>query len=89
MAEMESIRNSVSAGNASYRGVVMIGTTPTVSEIVTVPLVRKIQQAHPHLRVLSAFSGHLIDWLQRGELDVAVSYNPQPLKSLRIVPIVC
>jgi DNA-binding transcriptional LysR family regulator len=65
MAEMESIRNSVSAGNVSYRGVVMIGTTPTVSEIVTVPLVRNFQQADPHLRfrLLSAFSGHLIDWL--------------------------
>jgi DNA-binding transcriptional LysR family regulator len=89
MSEMESIRNSVSAGNSSYRGVVMVGTTPTVSEIVTVPLVRKIQEAHPELKVrlLSAFSGHLIDWIQRGELDIAVSYNPQPLKSLRIVPI--
>lgn len=89
MAELDSIRSSVSSGHSSYRGTVMIGTTPTVSEIVTVPLVRKIQEAHPQLKVrlLSGFSGHLIDWVQRGELDIAVSYNPKPLKSLRIVPI--
>jgi DNA-binding transcriptional LysR family regulator len=89
MAEMDDIRQTASSGHSSYKGTVMIGTTPTVSEIVSVPLVRRITESHPKLgiRLLSAFSGHLLDWLQRGELDVAVTYNPQPLKSLRIVPV--
>ena len=67
----------------------MIGTTPTVAEIVTVPLVRRIKEAHPQLciRFSSAYSGHLMDWLQRGELELAVSYDPQPLRSLRILPV--
>src|SRR5262245_36071786 len=87
MAEMDEIRQTASSGHSSYKGMVMIGTTPTVSEIVSVPLVRRIKESHPLLgvRLLSAFSGHLLDWVQRGELDVAVTYNPQPLKSLRIV----
>lgn len=89
MEEMESIRSSVAGGRSSFRGTVTIGTTPTVAEIVTVPLVRKIRDAHPHLaiRLSSAFSGYLLDWLQRGELDLAISYDPQPLHSLRIVPV--
>lgn len=89
MAELDAIRNSVSSGRAAYKGTVAIGMTPTVAEIMTVPLVRKVKEYHPALglRVMSAFSGHLLDWLQRGELEIAISYNPQPVKTLRIEPI--
>lgn len=89
MDELESIRSVVAGGRSSYRGTVVIGTTPTVAEIITVPLVRKIKLIHPHLsvRFSSAFSGYLLDWLQRGELELAMSYDPQPLHTLRIVPV--
>jgi len=89
MEEMESIRSSVVGGRSSFRGTVVIGTTPTVAQIVTVPLVRKIREAHPNLavRFSSAFSGYLLDWVQRGELELAISYDPQPLHTLRIVPV--
>jgi len=89
LEEMESIRTTATGGRSSYRGSVTIGTTPTVAEIVTVPLVRKIRDGHPHLavRFSSAFSGYLLDWLQRGDLDLAFSYDPQPLHTLRIQPV--
>lgn len=87
--EMEAIRLAAGVDKAILRGTVAIGTTPTVAEIVTVPLVSRIRQAHPHLgiRFSSAFSGYLLDWLQRGELELAVSYDPQPLRSVKIVPV--
>ena len=89
LEELESIRATTAGGRSSYRGSVTIGTTPTVAEIVTVPLVRKVRDDHPHLvvRFSSAFSGYLLDWLQRGELDMAFSYDPQPLHTLRIQPV--
>ena len=89
MTEMESIRNTAANRGSPFHGTVTIGTTPTVAEIVTIPLVRRIKEAHPNLtvRLSSAFSGHLLDWLQRGDLDLAVFYDPKPQKSLRIVPI--
>lgn len=89
MTELEAIRSSASEERASLKGIVTIGTTPTVSEIITVPLVSQVRQAHPQLaiRLASAFTGHLLDWLQRGELELAVSYNPEPQHTLRIVPI--
>ncbi|MGE8153997.1 LysR family transcriptional regulator [Pseudomonas vancouverensis] len=89
MEEMECIRSSVAGGQTSFRGAVAIGTTPTVAEIITVPLVRKIKVAHPNLavRFSSAYSGYLLDWLQRGDLELAISYDPPPLHTLRIVPV--
>ncbi|QRY77890.1 LysR family transcriptional regulator [Pseudomonas sp. PDNC002] len=89
MEELEAIRGAVAGGNSAYRGSVIIGTTPTVAEIITVPLVSRIKAEHPNLgiRFASAFSGYLLDWLQRGELEMAISYDPQPLHTLRIVPV--
>ena len=89
MEEMEAIRSSVAGGGAAFRGAVAVGTTPTIAQIVTVPLVTRIRQAHPDLsiRFSSAYSGYLLDWLQRGELELAISYDLQPLHTLRIVPV--
>lgn len=89
MDELEAIRSSVSGGQACLRGAVAIGTTPTIAEIATVPLVTRIREAHPELsiRISSAFSGYLVDWLQRGELELAISYDLEPLHTLRIVPV--
>lgn len=89
MDELEAIRSSVSGGHSSLRGAVAIGTTPTIAEIATVPLVKRIREAHPQLsiRLSSAFSGYLVDWLQRGELELAISYDLEPLNTLRIVPV--
>jgi LysR family transcriptional regulator, nitrogen assimilation regulatory protein len=89
MAEMEAIRDRIASERTSFRGTVSVGTTPTVAEIVTVPLVTALRRAHPDLaiRLSAAYSGHILDWLQRGQIDVAVSYNPRRLHTLRIVPI--
>ena len=67
---------------------VIVRTTPTVAEIVTVPSSEESRKPSPTLvRISSAYSGHLLDWLQRGQLQLAVSYDPQPLRSLRILPV--
>jgi DNA-binding transcriptional LysR family regulator len=89
MEDMESIRRSVAGGVSSFRGCVAIGTPPTVGQVATVPLVRQIRQMHPELalRFSSAFSGYLLDWVQRGELDLAITYDSPPVPTLRIVPV--
>jgi DNA-binding transcriptional LysR family regulator len=89
MAGLDSVRSIAASGHTHIRGTVVVGMPPTVAEIVTVPLVRRLRERHPELtvRFASAFSGHLLDWLQRGELDVSLSYDPEPQRSLTITPV--
>lgn len=89
MAEVEEIRQDVSDAGATLSGRVAIGLPPTVAEIISVPLVRAFREAHPQveLRFVTAFTGYLLDWLQRGEVDVAVLYDPRPARSVRSVPL--
>lgn len=89
MAELEAIRARASEASASLRGAVSIGLTSTVSEIATAPLASRLKAEHPKLalRFASAFSGHVVDWLQRGEVDVGIAYDPLPIRSLRVRPV--
>lgn len=87
--EFNDIKSSVSGDAGSLSGRIIIGMPPTVGEILSVPLVRAIRSTHPRLeiRFITAFSGYLADWLQRGELDVAVIYDPQLVRSMRSRPL--
>lgn len=89
MAEIEEIRSGVANVTASLSGKVVIGLPPTVAEIISIPLVGAFRAAHPQveLHFASAFTGYLLDWLQRGEVDVAVLYDPQPTRSLKSKPL--
>jgi DNA-binding transcriptional LysR family regulator len=88
--ELDSIRGMAQEDRVSLAGRVRFGMTPTVADIMTVPLARAVRAAHPRLSLCfsSAFSGHLLDWLKREELDCSVSYDPQKSRSLRIRPII-
>ncbi len=87
--EFNDIKASVESSRDSLGGRIIIGMPPTVGEILSVPLVRALRAAHPKLeiRFVTAFSGYLAEWLQRGELDVAVIYDPQLGRSMRARPL--
>ena len=89
LREMDEIRHVAGARQQSFTGKVAIGVTPTIAEIVMVPLVKAIRDHHPllNLRFSSAFSGHLLDWLQRAELDLVFSYDPPAIRTLRTVAV--
>ncbi|MGE0211709.1 MAG: LysR substrate-binding domain-containing protein [Parvibaculaceae bacterium] len=89
MAEVEELRAKVDEAAGPLSGRVVLGMPPTISEIITVPLVRAFDVRHPEVELsfVSAFSGYLLDWQQRGELDLAVLYDPQTTRSLRTRPL--
>lgn len=89
MNELEEIRAAVADEDAPLRGHVSIGMPPTVADILSVPLVSAFQERHPEatLRIVSAYSGYLLDWLHRGQVDVAILFESRPTRSLRSVPL--
>ena len=89
MAELEEIRASASDIETPLSGQVAIGLPPTVADIISVPLVAAFGKAHPQavLRLVSAYTGYLLDWLHRGEIDVAILYDPRSTRSLRSHPL--
>lgn len=89
MAELDEIRATVADEDAPLRGHVSIGMPPTVSDILAEPLVSAFRETHPEatLRIVSAYSGYLLDWMHRGEIDAAVLYDPKSARTLRVQPL--
>ena len=89
MTELEEIRATASDLDAPLRGRIAIGFPPTVADIISVPLVSAFRKAHPQaeLRLVGAYTGYLLDWLHRGEIDVAILYDPHAARSLRSEPL--
>jgi LysR family transcriptional regulator, nitrogen assimilation regulatory protein len=89
MAELEDIRAVVSDEDAPLRGHVSIGMPPTASNILAEPLVSAFRDTHPDatLRIVSAYTGYLLDWMHRGEIDAAILYDPKSARALRIQPL--
>ena len=81
--------SEVMALKSSPRGTIVIGLPPSVGIVLTVPLVQHFHEAFPliSLRVIEGFSGHVLEWLLTGKIDVAVLYNAPRTGSLRAEPL--
>ncbi|HEY6870210.1 MAG TPA: LysR substrate-binding domain-containing protein [Novosphingobium sp.] len=89
LMRLDDIRRCARDRGTLLVGKVRVGVTPTVAEVATLPLVRAIRTAHPRLSLCftTGFSGHLVEWLKRGELDCCVSYAVSGGGLVHTVPI--
>ncbi|MFB9950490.1 LysR substrate-binding domain-containing protein [Rhizobium puerariae] len=67
-----------------------VGLTASISTMIGAALIQRVEREHAGLtlRFVSGFSGTNLQWLQRGEVDVAVTCDPEPTKSLHLTPLV-
>src|SRR5882757_7132555 len=51
---------------------------PTVSCVLSARFARRIVETLPEisLRIVESYGGHLVEWLNRGEMDLAIIYGP-------------
>jgi len=77
--QVEVARNAVENAGQEVSGNVRLGVPPTVSELVTVPLIVRLRRDAPRvsLRVVEGMSGYVLNWLQEGRVDIAVLYDVQ------------
>lgn len=62
-------------------GQVIIGMPSSIAIVLTVDLVRDFRLAWPQvsLKVMEGYSGHVLEWLAAGRLDIAVLYDAASL----------
>lgn len=61
-------------------GTVILGMPPTVACVLGQPLLARVVEAAARisLHIVEAQSGHLLEWMKRGDLDAAILYGPTP-----------
>jgi LysR family nitrogen assimilation transcriptional regulator len=87
--ELEEAKAEVSGIADEVGGRIVVGIPPTCNEIFGSVLVRRFLADYPSvaLCIVTGLSGHLFDWLQRGEVDAALMYGPPPSESILTEPL--
>jgi LysR family nitrogen assimilation transcriptional regulator len=89
LSSVEQASNEISAMHANPGGTIAIAMPPSIGWVLTVPLIRRCRQEFPDiaLHVVDAFSGHVMEWLSNGTIDIGVVYNAPRHSSLLCEPL--
>lgn len=82
--ELERARVEVQPAPGAVTGMVTVGLLESATDLLAEPLVSSLARNHPgiELRLLTAYSGHLQQWLDDGDLDLTLLYNLESTPSL-------
>lgn len=61
-------------------GDVRLGLPGTIAQVIAVPLIRRVRDRHPRirLRLAEAMSGYVQEWLAEGSIELAILYGDLP-----------
>ena len=76
--QIEQVRDDLQSAKGNPSGRVILGLVPTVSAIFSGRFARRVITEFPDisLRIVESYGGHLVEWLHRGEMDLAIIYGP-------------
>jgi len=76
--QIEQMRDDIQSAGGNPSGSVVLGLVPTVSAVLSGRLAARILAGFPDisLRIVESYGGHLVEWLHRGEMDLAITYGP-------------
>jgi DNA-binding transcriptional LysR family regulator len=76
--QIEQVRDDLQSVGGNPSGRVVLGLVPTVSCILSARFARRIVETLPDvsLLIVESYGGHLVEWLHRGEMDLAIIYGP-------------
>jgi LysR family nitrogen assimilation transcriptional regulator len=77
LRQLDQAFEDVRTLSRTTRGSVSLGIVPTASYVLAGKLASEVAAKFPgiSLRIVEAYSAPLIEWLQRGEIDVAIMYG--------------
>ncbi|AHG65144.1 LysR family transcriptional regulator [Advenella mimigardefordensis] len=88
--EVEKAKAEVRPSSGTVSGIVNVGLLPSTSDLLSSMLLRRLQQQYPEIRITitAGYAGHLQEWLEVGEIDVALLYAAKLSSSLNVQPLV-
>lgn len=90
LTELEHARAEIEPDRGEVTGIASVGILGGLAELLAEPLVRVVAEKHPgiELHLATAYSGHLQQWLDAGDLDLSLLYNLRGSQTVRVLPLV-
>jgi LysR family nitrogen assimilation transcriptional regulator len=89
LGELDKARAEIQPEPDRIAGIVTLGLLASTADLIAEPLVSAIARVHPgiRLRLLTAYSGHLKQWLDDGDIDLSLLYNTAPTATVHVRPL--
>lgn len=89
LRELDQARSEITPEPGAVSGIVTIGLLPSIADLLAAPLVMALKAQYPRLtvRVSMGYAGYLQKWLEAGEVDAALLYDPKPSALLEVEPL--
>ena len=83
--QVDGTRDELTSTNASPAGTVKVGLATAVNMALSVPLLRGCLARYPRIKLhlVEGMSGFLLEWAERGHVDLAVAYDGPASGQLR------
>ncbi|KYQ72688.1 LysR family transcriptional regulator [Acinetobacter pragensis] len=90
LEDIESAKLELTANKGVIRGKVHIGVLSSISELLSTLIMSVIKEKYPEVQVKISvgYSGHLKEWLEAGDIDLALMYDSTPSKLIDLIPLV-
>ncbi|MEQ1370499.1 LysR family transcriptional regulator [Acinetobacter schindleri] len=90
LEDIESAKLELTANKGMIRGKVHIGVLSSISELLSTLIMKLIKEKYPEVQVKISvgYSGHLKEWLEAGDIDLALMYDATPSKLIDLTPLV-
>jgi DNA-binding transcriptional LysR family regulator len=71
------VEQVLASASGRVSGTVRIGTLPSLSNALIVPLLLRLQREYPaiHVQIVESAAGQIESWLQRREIDIGLPYR--------------
>jgi len=89
LREVGNIRDTLQSSAKILRGEVSFGMPPSVGDVLTVPLIERFTSLHPQVKLgsMTGASGYVLEWLQRGVIDIGFIYNVNQPSTVQTKPV--
>ncbi|MEY3379454.1 MAG: hypothetical protein RL468_52 [Pseudomonadota bacterium] len=89
LAEAQRVRQQLAQGKGQASRTVTLGASPTLARVLLPGLFESCHRSLEgiHFQTREAFTPTLLDWLDRGIIDMAVVTNPQMRRELALQPL--
>ncbi len=89
LAELDRAKAEIQPAPGQLHGIVTIGLLASTADLLSEALVRIVRRQHPGLmlRISSGYAGHLREWLEAGDVDLALLYGLKPSSTIVVRPL--
>jgi LysR family nitrogen assimilation transcriptional regulator len=89
LAQVERVQADMEDGRGEATGRLVVALPPSVSSVLTAPLVRRFRERFPKATpcILESLSAYSLEWLAIGRADCAVVYTNATSPSIELSPV--